>query len=66
MRVLQSSGEQYLALEAIDIDTGGKIRGEHFDHDATREGALLREKHATHSTAAKLSFEEIGVAEGSP
>jgi hypothetical protein len=66
VRVLQSSGEQYLALEALDIDTGGKIRGEHFDHDATPERAFLREKHATHPTAAELSFQEIGVAQGGP
>ena len=66
MRVLQSSGEQYLALETLDIDTGGEIGGKHFDHDATPERAFLREKHATHPTAAKLPFQQIGVAQGAP
>jgi hypothetical protein len=63
MWVLQSSGEQYLALEALDIDTGGEIWREHFDDDATPERALLREEDATHPAAAKLSFQEIGVAQ---
>lgn len=64
VRVLQSGGEKDLALEALDIDARGEIRREHFDHHATSERAFLREKYATHPTAAKLPFQEIGVAEG--
>jgi hypothetical protein len=66
VRVLKSCSEKYLALKAFDVDTGGEIRGEHFDHDATSERAFLREEHATHPTAAELSFQEIGVAQGGP
>ncbi len=63
VRVLQSGGEQYLALEALEIHAGREIGRKHFHHDAATERALLRQKYATHSGAAKLAFYTIRVAQ---
>ena len=61
--VLQSGGEQDLVLETLEIHAGREIGRKHFHHDTTTERALLREKHATHATAAELAFYAIGAGQ---
>ena len=61
--VLQLGGEQYLVLETLKIHAGREIGRKHFHHDTTTERALLRQKHATHSTAAEFAFYAIGAGQ---
>src|SRR5262249_9853325 len=57
--VLQLGGEHDLVLETLEIHAGREMGREHFHHDTTTERALLRQKHATHATAAELAFYAI-------
>src|SRR5262249_10959186 len=59
VRVLQLGGEHDLVLEPLEIHAGREMGRKHFHHDTTTERALLRQKHATHATAAQLSFYAI-------
>jgi hypothetical protein len=61
--VLQLSGEHDLVLETLEIHARREIGRKHFHHDTTTERALLRQKHATHATAAELAFDAIGAGQ---
>ncbi len=61
--MLQLGGEQYLVLETLKIHAGREIGRKHFHHDTTTERALLRQKHATQSTAAEFAFDAIGAGQ---
>jgi hypothetical protein len=57
--MLQLGGEHDLVLEALEIHARREMGRKHFHHDTTTERALLRQKHATHATAAELAFDAI-------
>ena len=61
--MLQSGGEHDLVLETLEIHACREMRRKHFHYDTTTEGALLRQKHATHATAAELAFYAIGAGQ---
>ena len=61
--MLQLRGQHDLVLEALEIHARREVGRQHFHHDPTAEGALLRQKHATHAPAAELAFDAIGAGQ---
>ena len=57
--MLQLGGEHDFVLETLEAHAGREMGRGRFHHDTTTERALLREKHATHATAAELAFYAI-------
>ena len=59
MRMLESRGQQDLALESFGADSRGEVRRQHLDDHAPSEGALFGDEDAAHATATELSLQCI-------
>src|SRR5215813_2164134 len=62
--MLQSRGEQNLALESLDIHSRGKVGSDHLDDDASAERRVGCKEDTRHPAAAELAFEPVRVTEG--
>ncbi len=62
--VLQRGGELDLAAEALGIDAGRELGGQHLDDDAAAQRHLFGQEHAAHTAAAELPLDPVGRSDG--
>ena len=63
MRVVQTSGDDDLALEAFDRSGRHRVNRKKLDDDTTAEGRFLGDEDARHRTAAELALDRVRAAE---
>ncbi len=65
MRVLQPGGELDLPLEALDVDRGAHIGGEHLDDHLTSQPGFLGEEDTAHPPASQFLQDAVGITQSS-
>src|ERR1035437_2985606 len=63
MRMLKLGRELDLALEALDAQAGGEIRGQHLEHDLPIEIEVGNEEYARHAAAAELTLDDVAASD---
>ena len=61
MGVLQRGGQPDLALESLGAHARGQLGRQHFHHNLPAEPHFLGEEDTTHTAAAELALDAVGV-----